>query len=81
MAKRANIHRAHNRKKAASKFAAAEMDAKIKVTEAMRDCARGLEDSQNPDVVIAAAEWEKRCIEELERLQKIQRREAAKASQ
>jgi hypothetical protein len=51
------------------------MEAKIEVAEAMRDYARGLEKSNNPDVVIAAAEWEKRCIEELERLQKQQRRQ------
>jgi hypothetical protein len=51
------------------------MEAKIEVAEAMRDYARGLEKSNNPDVIIAAAEWEKRCIEELERLQKAQRRQ------
>lgn len=50
------------------------MDAEIKVAEAMRDHARALEESPNPDVVIAAAQWEKRCIEELEMLRKRQAR-------
>lgn len=50
------------------------MDAKIKVAEAMRDYAISLQSSSDPDVVIAAAEWQKRCIEDLERLQKAQRR-------
>ena len=55
------------------------MDAEIKVTESMRDYARALEDSPDPDIVIAAAKWEKRCIEELERLQKLQKREEARS--
>ncbi|MDP9291095.1 MAG: hypothetical protein M3O82_01885 [Verrucomicrobiota bacterium] len=56
------------------------MDAEIKVTEAMRDYARTLEDSPNPDVVIAAAKWEKRCIEELEQLKKAQAKGARAAA-
>jgi len=58
-----------------------EMDAKIKVAEAMREYARGLQISEDPDVVIAAAEWEKVCIEKLDQLQKQQRRiEARRAA-
>jgi hypothetical protein len=51
------------------------MDAGIKVAEAIRDYARALETSSDPDTVIAAAQWEKRAIEELEKLRKAQRRE------
>ncbi len=54
------------------------MDAKIHVAEAMRDYARSLETSDDPDITIAAAEWEKRCIEELERLRKAQKRAEAR---
>jgi hypothetical protein len=56
------------------------MDAEIKVAEAMRDYARTLEDSPDPDTVIAAAREEKYYIEKLDRLSRLKRRGTAGAT-
>lgn len=57
------------------------MEERIEVTEAMRGYARALRTKgKNPDVVIAAAEWEKYFDAELERLQKAQRRAEKRAA-
>ncbi len=56
------------------------MEPQTKVTEAMPDHARLIERSNDPNTVIAAATWEKRCIEELGRLEKAARRAEPKAA-
>lgn len=56
------------------------LKAEIMVKRAMRDYARTLEESDNPDVIIAAATEEKRFIQELEQLNRQQTRATARAS-
>lgn len=55
------------------------MEAKLRIAEVLLKQARVLRNSTDPDDAIAAAEWEKRIGEEIEKLQKQIRRAEKKA--